>query len=298
MTANVSVVVIVLAAVLVLPGSCLKVRPDKPDIAPTATKEDSASALLKRRENQSPNSTAAYHQALAKVKPYTMVADAKLWQIWDAVEKLNQLGVPGDIVEAGVWKGGASMLMAMSQLRTWKAGLNRHAWLYDTYEGLPPPTSEKDDPSAKAAYQRIKNGTMTEQEKQQHYVEDGKWCYGSFELVQQNMISTGFPAEAIHMVKGKVEDTLVVPQNLPAQIAVLRLDTDWYDSTKAELAYLLPRLMPGGLLIIDDYCAWQGSRQAANEMLNPAEWPTLVTSGELCAHAWKSWCQQHTPNCA
>ena len=67
------------------------------------------------------------------------------------------------------------------------------------------------------------------------------------------------------MVKGKVEDTL--PGHAPDHIAVLRLDTDWYASTKHEMEHLYPRLARGGVLIIDDYGHWAGSRQAVDEYL-------------------------------
>jgi len=225
-------------------------------------------------------------QALASVKPFTMVSDERIRFMYEAVEKVNKLGVEGDLVEAGVWKGGSSMMMAIAQLRTSHAGLDRHSWLYDTFEGLPPPSSEHDDPRAKAVYKKLNSGNLSESEKQFHHVEEGKWNYAAEKLVQENMYSTGFPKHKIHLVKGKVDDTLQIPKNLPEKIAVLRLDTDWYDSTKAELKYLLPRLQPGGLLFIDDYCDWKGSQEAVDEMLD-MHVMKLVRSGPFCAHAWK-----------
>jgi len=225
-------------------------------------------------------------QALASVKPFTMVPDERIRFMCEAVEKVNKLGIEGDIVEAGVWKGGTSMMMAIAQLRTSRVGLERQSWLYDTFEGLPPPSSEHDDPRANAIYKKLQSGKLSKLEKQQHAVEQGKWNYGPEELVQKNMYSTGFAKDKIHFVRGKVEDTLQIPKNLPEKIAVLRLDTDWYNSTKAELKYLLPRLQPGGLLFIDDYCCWKGSREAVDEMLD-MHVMQLVRSDPLCACAWK-----------
>ncbi len=74
-----------------------------------------------------------------------------------------------------------------------------------------------------------------------------------------------YPAERVHFVPGKVEDT--VPQKAPESIALLRLDTDWYSSTRHELEHLYPRLVSGGVLILDDYGWWQGARQATDEWL-------------------------------
>jgi len=81
--------------------------------------------------------------------------------------------------------------------------------------------------------------------------------------VRRNMLGTRYPEKKIHLIKGKVEDT--VPQHAPEKIALLRLDTDWYESTKHELVHLYPRLVPNGVLIIDDYGHWQGAREAVDE---------------------------------
>jgi hypothetical protein len=89
------------------------------------------------------------------------------------------------------------------------------------------------------------------------------WHYVPVEEVRAAVLSTGYPAERVHMVEGKVEDTL--PGAAPERIAVLRLDTDWYASTKHEMEQLYPRLSPGGVLILDDYGHYEGARQAVDE---------------------------------
>ncbi len=109
----------------------------------------------------------------------------------------------------------------------------RKFWLFDTFEGLPEPTSDKDDAQAKDYFKQIKDGSETSAP----HVEDGKWCDGPLNIVLNNMMYTGYPESNFHFIKGKVEDTLPVV-NLPEKISILRLDTDWYDSTKAELEYL------------------------------------------------------------
>jgi O-methyltransferase len=89
------------------------------------------------------------------------------------------------------------------------------------------------------------------------------WCVAGLEDVKRNLYSTGYPKEKLHFIKGKVEDT--VPGQAPENIAMLRLDTDWYESTAHELQHLYPRLAKNGVLIIDDYGHWLGSRKAVDE---------------------------------
>ena len=90
-----------------------------------------------------------------------------------------------------------------------------------------------------------------------------EWSYASIEEVQRNMWSTGYPKERMHFVKGPVEST--IPEHAPEQIALLRLDTDFYESTRHELEHLFPRLVKGGVLILDDYGHWEGQRAAVDE---------------------------------
>ena len=79
------------------------------------------------------------------------------------------------------------------------------------------------------------------------------------------MLSTGYDIARTHFVAGDVEQT--IPGVVPEQISLLRLDTDWYESTRHELKHLYPRLIRGGVLIIDDYGHWKGARQAVDEYL-------------------------------
>jgi hypothetical protein len=91
------------------------------------------------------------------------------------------------------------------------------------------------------------------------------WCYAPIDEVMKNAFDTGYPGERFHFVKGKVEDT--IPNEIPEKIALLRLDTDWYESTRHELIHLFPRLSPYGILIIDDYGCWQGAKKAVDEYI-------------------------------
>jgi hypothetical protein len=90
-----------------------------------------------------------------------------------------------------------------------------------------------------------------------------EWFYSPLDEVQANMRRTGLAPERFEFVRGRVEDT--IPARLPERIALLRLDTDWYESTRHELIHLFPLLEPGGVLIVDDYGAWEGARRAVDE---------------------------------
>jgi hypothetical protein len=131
----------------------------------------------------------------------------------------------------------------------------RSLYLYDTFEGMPPPTDlDKDYLGNTAASQ------MAVQDKNSII-----WARAQLEQVQANMAVTQYPSERTVYVKGKVEDT--IPTQIPHRIALLRLDTDWYESTRHEMEHLFPRLVVGGVLILDDYGHWEGARRAVDEYL-------------------------------
>ena len=102
----------------------------------------------------------------------------------------------------------------------------------------------------------------------------GLWAYAGLEEVRRNVLSTGYPEDRIAFIQGKVEDT--IPGTIPEKIALLRLDTDWYESTRHELTHLYPLLSSSGILIIDDYGHWQGARRAVDEYLGAMPAPTYL----------------------
>lgn len=185
-------------------------------------------------------------------KTYTMTSIERLLALDEAIDYITRQQINGAVVECGVWRGGSSMMMAKALLK--RGVQSRSVYLYDTYEGMSEPTA--DDISL--------HGSQAEK-KYDSTIKDGHsdWCYASIEDVRQNMESTGYSADSIHYVKGKVEDT--IPSTIPEKIAILRLDTDWYESTKHEMEQLYPRLVSGGVLIIDDYGHWQGAKKAIEE---------------------------------
>src|SRR5262249_33819776 len=150
--------------------------------------------------------------------------------------------------ECGVWRGGSMMAVARTLLEA--NAPNRDLYLFDTYEGMSAPTDADRDLSGQAARKLLEDSSRDEAEV---------WCYADMADVQRNVGLTGYPNELLHFVEGKVEDT--IPEEAPAEIGLLRLDTDWYESTKHELEHLYPRLRNGGVLIIDDYGHWQGARK-------------------------------------
>jgi hypothetical protein len=188
---------------------------------------------------------------IQEVRPYSMATKHRLASMIDAVRYVVEAKIPGAIVECGVWRG-ANMVLAARVLHELRAA-DRPLFLYDTFEGMSAPTPEDRDYTGVAAEQHL-----AAQEKG-----TGVWCEASLEDVRANMAATSYPAEHIHLIKGMVEHT--IPDTIPDTIALLRLDTDWYASTKHELEQLYPRLQPGGVLIIDDYGHWQGARQAVDE---------------------------------
>ena len=131
---------------------------------------------------------------------------------------------------------------------------DRRLWLYDTFEGMPPPSPQDVDYANRPAAQ-----IMRGQDKRTSLV----WAYSPLENVRQVMQQSGYPSDRVIFVRGKVEET--IPRQAPAQIALLRLDTDWYESTYHELVHLYPRLTVGGVMIVDDYGHWQGARRAVDQ---------------------------------
>lgn len=188
---------------------------------------------------------------------FTMNKDpARIYPIVNAASYVARSKIPGSIVECGVWRGG--MMVAAAKTLLSFGVMDRDIYLYDTFAGMSPPTNKDVDSRGNEAITEFNLAPKT-----QNGVVD--WCYASLEDVTANMHRTGYPKEKIHFIKGKVEETL--PATVPETISILRLDTDWYESSKHEMVHLFPRLQSGGVLILDDYGFWQGSRQATDEYL-------------------------------
>lgn len=187
-------------------------------------------------------------------KAYTMTSVERMYALYLSVDYVLKNNIEGDFVECGVWKGGSAMLVAKMLFN--RKITNRKLFLYDTFEGMSEPTLlDKDFYGADAANTFNKS-------KQADGV--SSWCLAFIDEVKANLSKTQFASEQVVYVKGKVEDTLI-DNNIPSKIALLRLDTDWYESTKIELEVLYPKLSLYGPLIVDDYGFWQGCRKAVDE---------------------------------
>lgn len=188
-----------------------------------------------------------------QVRDRTMTSPEAVFALTTAVRHVVAAGVPGAVVECGVWRGGSMAAVARTLVELGRTDVP--LYLFDTFEGMPEPTDEDVRWSGESARELLATEVGHEAELLR--------AEASLDDVRATMAATGYPTQHLHYVAGLVQDTL--PGNAPEQIALLRLDTDWYDSSKHELEHLYPRLSPGGVLILDDYAWWNGVRKATDE---------------------------------
>ncbi|MBW8792226.1 MAG: class I SAM-dependent methyltransferase [Streptomyces sp.] len=225
---------------------------------PDAPAQPAASSVLTGDEKQ----------ILTEVRMLTMLSTERLVANMDAVAYAVQRQVPGAIVECGVWRGGS--VLAMIRVLQRLGVTDRDVYLYDTFEGMTAPGAEDTSPFEPPAGE-----TWTQ-------TPDGAtpwgWAFDAqiydLDFVRAAVLGSGYPEERIHFVAGPVEQT--VPATVPQDIAVLRLDTDWYESTLHELRHLYPRMSPGGVLIVDDFGHWDGARRAVEEYFATEAQPILL----------------------
>jgi O-methyltransferase len=214
-----------------------------------------------------PDLDSATVDLIRRVQPYTMTSPESIAALRNAVQYVVNSNILGDIIECGVWKGGSTMTVA-STLR--ELGARRRLHLFDSFEGMTVTTDVDRNIYGESAAK-----LMTDKQ--------GVWARSTLDEVKNAMRSVGYDESLIDYIKGPVEQT--IPQNAPSTISLLRLDTDWYESTKHELHHLFPRLSVGGVLIIDDYGHWQGSRRAVNEYIAENRLRLLLNriySGRIC----------------
>jgi hypothetical protein len=182
---------------------------------------------------------------------YSMTSKLRMYVLSQAIKYVKNENIKGDFVECGIWKGGNIILFNKFNLLF---DLKKKIYGFDTFEGM----SEPDE------LDKHNNITAKELAKKYGIKKMSDWCYSSYNEVVKN-ISENTIIDNIFLIKGNVEQTLLEEKNLPEKISILRLDTDWYASTKIELEMLYKRLVKGGILIIDDYGHWQGARKAVDE---------------------------------
>jgi hypothetical protein len=191
-------------------------------------------------------------EIIRRVQPFTMTSGERLAALCDAVDYVVANELPGAIVECGVWRGGSTMA---ALLRLQQRGVSRPVYLFDTFAGMPEPGEHDRDWQGQPARERWEREAR----------DDGgsTWASASVEEVRGNLAAAGCDLTDVHFVPGPVEQTL--PEHAPPDVAILRLDTDFYDSTRHELVHLYPRLVSGGVLLVDDYGHWAGARRAVDE---------------------------------
>jgi hypothetical protein len=204
-------------------------------------------------------------ETISAVRPFTMTSPERIDAVCAAAAHVATHRIPGAIVECGVWLGGSAMAAALTLRR--QGVVDRDLYLFDTFAGMPPPDHESDVITATGE-------SAFDVWRRENARDDEPWLAAPLEHVRANIAGTGYPMERVHLIEGLVEDT--IPSAAPAQIALLRLDTDWYGSTKVEMEHLWPRLVPGGILIVDDYGHLNGARRAVDEYLATIDVPMFL----------------------
>ncbi|MFA5938148.1 MAG: TylF/MycF/NovP-related O-methyltransferase [Sinimarinibacterium sp.] len=192
------------------------------------------------------------------VRGQTMTNPLRVHALLDAVAYVCDRRIPGAFVECGVWRGGSVLAMLLKLL---DLGItDRDIYLYDTFEGMTAPT-ENDTSAFEAS--ALDTWQSAQSEGKRGWDQMFSAEVYTLDTVKSLLASSGYPTARLHFVQGPVEQT--IPGTLPDSIALLRLDTDWYESTRHEMEHLYPRLASGGVLIIDDYGHWEGCRKAVDE---------------------------------
>jgi hypothetical protein len=175
-----------------------------------------------------------------------------LLDLYDAVRKLEKTGISGAFVEAGCALGGSALTIAFAKKRA------RALFVYDVFATIPSP-STRDGADAHKRYDQIAGGKAKGLAGNAYYGYQGDL----YETVKNTFRAYGLDPEAncVHLVKGRYEDTLAIA----GPVAFAHIDCDWYDSVMLCLDRIVPQLVSGGILVIDDYDAWSGCRQAVDD---------------------------------
>ena len=201
------------------------------------------------------------------VTPNTMVPQGRIDSLHQCMQIVINTNIEGDIIECGTWRGGLAALMLHYIV---DKNLDKKLFIYDTFEGMPAP-SLKDDPRALERYNQTRDGEFSD------------WCRADENTVMStlSLVTPNYNDYCV-LIPGMVENTLDA-YNANA-IALCRVDTDWYESTKKEFEVLYPKISPGGFMIVDDYSDWSGCKLAVDEYLStldPASYEKHIAEGSL-----------------
>ncbi len=186
-----------------------------------------------------------------KLLPYTMGGRKSLENAFEMVHNVEINNIPGAFVECGVAQGGTAAMLACAQDAL--GSHKRKKWFFDSYEGLPEPTKED--------YINGKTGSFIRP------LPKGS-CLGTIEQVSELIYNKlNKSPKNVKLIKGWFQDTISVYKDKIKEIAILRLDGDWYESTKIPLENLYDQVSIGGIVIIDDYGTCFGSKKATDEFI-------------------------------
>jgi hypothetical protein len=189
-----------------------------------------------------------------------MVSYPRLSKLYEIAMDLRDQRIGGSFVECGVWNGGSAGVVAAVM----KDDLDRHIWLFDSWEGLPQPTE------VDITYSNVRG--------------EAGMCLGSEEKVKELLFGKlGLQARKVSMVKGWFDDTIPIQKGHIGPIALLHLDCDWYRSVKLCLEELYDKVVQGGVVVIDDYGTWQGCKMAVDEFIRRNELNIKLTKVDYTA---------------
>ncbi len=204
-----------------------------------------------------------------RAQPFTLTGEARLLSVIDSVRYCVARGIPGAFAECGVWRGGSVLAMALTLQEMGTE--DRDLYLFDTFSGMTEPGAHDVSRHDPPALETWRDAQRTDTRAWNELFDSESF---NVEAVRRTLSDSGYPADRLHFVEGPVEQTL--PGRAPAELALLRLDTDWYESTRHELETLYPRLATRGVLIIDDYGHWDGARRAVDEYFSAHAPPLLL----------------------
>jgi len=204
-------------------------------------------------------------EILDKCRNYTMTSYERQIQTLMSVETITKNNINGDIIEIGVWRGGIIMIILYKLLQL---GItDRKVHLYDTFSGMTE-SSDKD-------IDRF--GNIPD------YKAPGINCFASYDDVYNNIGQVGYPMENIIFHIGDIREIDVI--TIPKNIALLRLDNDWYELYKFELPLFEPNVSDGGIITIDDYSFWNGCKLAVDQYIEGKN--VVLETIDDCAVYWK-----------
>jgi len=218
----------------------------------------------------------AIKKASSMVMNHTMGSFPRLASLWSQVRYLDRHSLTGAMVECGVWKGGAAGLMALAHMHQ-RNPPDRDLYLFDSWEGLPEPKASMDGNSAvKYAIGRA-SGALKSIGQCVSAIEDAS------DLLE---LRIGYPRHLLHYQKGWFQDTVIASAASLGEIALLRLDGDWYESTKVCLQALYPQVRKYGVVVIDDYGHWEGCRAAVDEFIGTLAAPIMLHRVDYTCRYW------------